>query len=139
MIRLAIIFWMIGGCAMAEALVATRTIRATEILGPDDIALAQIQVSNAVIEPAQLIGREAAVSLFKGRPVRISDVTDPAVVNRNQVIPLVFAAGSLTIITDGRALDRASAGQYIRVMNLSSRSTVTARIAADGRAYVREP
>ena len=37
-------------------------------------------------------------------------------------------------ITD--PLDRAGPGDLIRVMNLSSRSTVTARVGSDGAAYV---
>ncbi|WP_373487298.1 flagella basal body P-ring formation protein FlgA, partial [Blastomonas sp.] len=38
--------------------------------------------------------------------------------------------------TDGRALGRAGVGDVIRVMNLTSRTTVTAQIGADGAAYV---
>ena len=39
---------------------------------------------------------------------------------------------------EGRALDRAGPGDVIRVMNLSSRTTVSARVGLDGAAYVSE-
>jgi len=79
---------------------------------------------------------EARVALYAGRPIRQGDVGPPAVVDRNQIIPLVYMRSGVMISTEGRALDRAGPGDLIRVMNLSSRSTVTARVGSDGAAYV---
>ena len=49
---------------------------------------------------------------------------------------MIFTGTAIQIATEGRALDRAGPGDVIRVMNLSSRNTVTARIGADGAAHV---
>ena len=59
-------------------------------------------------------------------------------VDRNEVIPLIYSSGGLTISTEGRALGRAGPGEIIRVMNLSSRTTVTARIDQNGAAHVTQ-
>ncbi len=47
-----------------------------------------------------------------------------------------YVNGPLRIVTDGRALDRAAAGEMVRVMNLASKQTVTGVVAADGSIEV---
>ena len=52
---------------------------------------------------------------------------------------LSYASGPLTIVTEGRALDRAAAGEPVRVMNLASKQTVTGTVAPDGSVEVGQP
>jgi flagella basal body P-ring formation protein FlgA len=61
------------------------------------------------------------------------------VVDRNQIIPLAYAAGDLTILTEGRALARGGVGDVIEVMNLSSRNKVLGQIGPDGVVRVGPP
>jgi flagella basal body P-ring formation protein FlgA len=122
--------------ALADTVFPVRTIRAHEIIGPADLALEPVEIDGALVEMDGLIGLEARVTLYPGRPIHPGDVGPAAVVERNSVIPLIYMAGGLTITTEGRALDRAGAGDVIRVMNLGSRSTVSARIGLDGAGYV---
>ena len=122
--------------AAADMVVAARTIPARSVIAPEDLAMQEGEAVGAVTDPAQLIGQEALVALYAGRPIRLADVGPPAVVERNAVIPLIYQSGGLTISTEGRAMDRASPGDLIRVMNLSSRTTVTARIDETGAAHV---
>ena len=49
---------------------------------------------------------------------------------------LLETEDGLRILTEGRALARGGVGDVIRVMNLSSRTTVSGRIAADGSVHV---
>jgi len=134
--RIALALILLASSAGAETLVAARTIRPQEIIGPADVVLDPMNVAGGITEPGLVVGQEARVALYAGRPVRPSDVGPPAVVERNAIIPLVYSQNGLTITTDGRALDRAGPGELIRVMNLSSRTTVTAKIGQDGAAYV---
>ena len=136
MIRLACFLFLIAAPATAETLVAARTLPAQTIIGPEDLLARDIEVPGSVADPALLIGMETRVALYAGRPIRPGDVGFPAVVDRNQIITMVYDARGILITTEGRALDRAGPGDVIRVMNLSSRNTVTARIGADGMAYV---
>jgi flagella basal body P-ring formation protein FlgA len=122
--------------AAADVLVATRTIPARTVIGPDDVMLREGDVPGALDDPALAVGMEARVALYANRPIRAGDLGLPAIVERNQIIPLIYRNGALLISTDGRALDRAGPGDTIRVMNIASRATVTARIGADGAAYV---
>lgn len=127
---------LLPGAALADSLVATRTIRAQSIIGPDDVTLVAAAIPGALDSTEGALGFETRVALYAGRPIRPSDIGPPAVIDRNQIVPLAFAAGNLTILTEGRALDRGGVGDVIRIMNLGSRATVSGRISADGRVLV---
>lgn len=124
--------------ATADALVPVRTIPAQRVIGPADISPSELVVPGAITDPAAVIGMEARVALYPGRPILPGDIALPATIARNAILPLVYASGNLFITTEGRALDRAGPGDVIRVMNIASRTTVTARIGADGAAYVSQ-
>lgn len=136
MIRALACLLLLSGPALADVVVAVRTIPAQSVIGPDDVALREMDVPGGIDDPQLIVGMEARVALYANRPVRPADVGFPATVSRNQIITLVFRRGGLLISTEGRALDRAGPGDVIRVMNLASRNTVTARIGADGVAHV---
>lgn len=127
----------LGGPALADVIIATRTIRPQEILGPSDLLL-QEGTDQSEVTLAELIGQEARVALYAGRPVRPGDVGPPAVIERNQVVPLMYSRGGLEIMTEGRSLDRAGIGDQVRVMNLASRATVSGRVTASGRILVSQ-
>jgi flagella basal body P-ring formation protein FlgA len=122
--------------AAAETLVALRTIRAQTVIGPGDVGLAPGVTPGALTQPEQALGLEARVALYPGRPIHPADLGPPALVERNARVTLVFRSGALTITAEGRALSRAAAGEAVRVMNLSSRATVTGTVEPDGRVAV---
>ncbi len=131
-----LLFCTLAVPAGAETLVATRTIRAQTMLGPADLGVVPGTLPGALTAPDQALGQEARVTLYAGRPIRPGDIGPPAIIDRNQIVPLAYHAGTLAIVTEGRALARAGAGDTIRVMNLSSRSTVTGRVRPDGTVIV---
>lgn len=127
---------MLAPAAAADTLVATRLIRATELIRAGDLTVGQVAVPGAAHDAAALIGMEARVALYPGRPVRLSDVGPAAVIDRNQIVLLHYQSGSLRIAAEGRALERAGPGDRVRVMNLSSRSTVSGLVTAGGTVEV---
>lgn len=135
MIRVLLLL-MLASTASAETVVAARTIQAQSIIAAGDLVIQQATLPGGESDPALFIGMEARVALYAGRPIRVADVGFPAIVDRNQLIPLVYDANGLVIRTEGRALGRAGVGEIIRVMNMTSRNTVSARIGSDGAAYV---
>lgn len=136
MIRPAALLMLLAAPAAAEIVVPVRTIAPQTVIAAEDLALSDAVVPGAVADPALAIGLEARVALYPGRPIRPGDLAPPAVVERNALLPLIYRSGGLLITAEGRALDRAGAGELIRVMNLASRATVTARLGLDGAAYV---
>lgn len=134
--RLIAILILVPSFAWADSLIATRTIRALSILAPQDVTLVAADIPGALADPAAAVGLEARVVLYAGRPIRPGDLGPPAIIERNQIVPLAYATGLIAIVTEGRALARGGVGDVIRVMNLASRATVTGRIAEDGTVNV---
>ena len=122
--------------AMADTVVAARTMRAGTILTGEDLATIAEDVPGALSSLDDALGQEARVNLYAGRPIRAGEVGPPALVDRNQIVSLIYDQGGLTIATEGRVLDRGAAGDRVRVMNLSSHSTVTGTVGDDGNVYV---
>lgn len=122
--------------AQADTLVAARTLRAQTVLSAEDLGLIRDTLPGMLTDPAEAIGQEARITLYAGRPIRPTDIGPPAIVDRNQIVPLAYQAGPLSILTEGRALMRGGVGDTIRVMNLASRSTISGRIMPDGTVTV---
>jgi flagella basal body P-ring formation protein FlgA len=120
----------------AESLVATRTIRAKALITPEDLTLVSAELPGALADPAEAVGLEARVAIYAGKPVRAGDLGPPTLVERNQLVSLVYLSGGLAISAEGRSLSRGSEGESVQVMNLGSRTTVSGRVGPDGTVYV---
>lgn len=134
--KLALLISLLAGSASADVVIATRTLRPHSLLTAQDVALKPGSIPGVASDLAQVLGKETRVAIYAGRPIRSGDLSAPAVVERNQIVLLTFAKNGLTIQSEGRSLNRASPGERIRVMNLSSRSTLTGTVQPDGSILV---
>lgn len=126
-----------AGAAAADVLLASRTLRAGTLIGAGDVVLSVgTAPPGAATHPDEAIGLEARVTLYSGRPIPVASLGPPALVERNQLVTLVFQRSGLEIRADGRALERGAEGDAIRIMNLASRSTVTGTVAGTGLVIV---
>jgi len=132
MFKYFIISLLMATGAYGDTLVATRTVRSHAIIGPEDVEIKDAEVAGAFERPEEVIGQEARVVLYAGRPIRFGDIGPPAIIERNQIVMLVYKRGALRIAADARSLGRGGAGDLIRVMNLTSRTTISGIIGADG-------
>ncbi len=122
--------------AVADTLVSTRTIRSNTIIGPVDVTLKAVDSVGSLTRIDEAVGQETRVVLYAGRPIRPQDIGPVTIIERNQIVPLVYRRGGLRIVTDARSLGRGGVGDFLRVMNLTSRSTVSGIINADGSVTV---
>lgn len=122
--RWVLLFLTLVSPLHAETLVATRLIRAAQVLDAGDVVGSDLRVVGGATDMSQVIGMEARVAIYPGRPVRLSELGPAAVIERNDLVSLLFRRGALTIVTEGRALDRGAIGASVQVMNLSSRQAV---------------
>ncbi|MFN3575912.1 MAG: flagellar basal body P-ring formation chaperone FlgA [Tabrizicola sp.] len=134
--RRLILLLLLTQPAFAESVVATRTIRAKALVQPEDLTVVAADFPGAIQDPSVAVGLEARVTIYAGKTVRLADLGQPALVERNQLVTLVYLSGGLAIATEGRALGRAAEGEVLRVINLGSRNTVTGRVGPDGTVYV---
>ena len=128
---------MVAATAEAGSLVAVRTLRAQSIITDADVVVSDEQVPGALTDPSEAVGLETRSIIYPGRPIHAGDLTAPAIIERNQLVPLAYQNGGLSILTEGRALDRGAVGSAIRIMNVTSKATLFATIGADGVAYVQ--
>lgn len=133
---LALALAVAAGPAAAEAVSAARAIRAQTVISAADLTVVDQDVPGAVLRLEDAAGLEARVTLYPGRPILLSQIGPPAIVERNQMVQMVYARGPLAIFAEGRALDRGGAGDRVRVMNLGSKQIVTGAVGADGRIEV---
>ncbi|MBE9635910.1 flagellar basal body P-ring formation protein FlgA [Salipiger pacificus] len=131
-----LLLFLAGGPAQAESVMATRTIRAQEVIAPDAVRLDPRSADGAAETLQAVIGRETQVAVYAGQPVLAAQLSEPALIDRNQLVELVYEHAGLRIVTEGRAMSRGSAGERIRVMNLSSRSLLVGTIRPDGQVDV---
>jgi len=124
--------------AQAETVTATRTIRADAIITDTDVTLHNAVVPNGFQRLADVVGQEARVVLYPGRPILVDDIGPPAIVTRNQIVQVHFRARGVEIVTEGRALERGGIGDRLRIMNLSSRTTLFGQVQGDGTLLVRQ-
>lgn len=127
---------LLPGPVWGDVVAPNRTIRAQTLIAAEDLVLLDRQVPGALADPAEAIGMEARTTLYANRPLRPADIGPPSLIERNQIVTLAFSAGGLRILTEGRALASGGAGEVVRIMNLSSRTTVSGRILADGSVTV---
>jgi len=127
---------MSAGAVLAQSVTPVRAIRSQTMIEAEDLALGEESVPGTATSIEEVIGMEAKVALYPGRPILFSNLREPALVERNAVVRMSYVNGPLRIVTDGRALDRAAAGEMVRVMNLASKQTVTGVVAADGSIEV---
>ncbi len=126
----------VAGPLWSDSVVPTRTIRANAIIGEGDVIIRSGAQSAGFARVADVVGQEARVALYPGRPIGIDDIGPPAVVTRNQLVRVSFQSAGVHIVTEGRALERGAVGDLVRVMNLTSRATVFGQILADGSIQV---
>ncbi|RNF35187.1 flagellar basal body P-ring formation chaperone FlgA [Paracoccus methylarcula] len=120
--------------ALAGGVIATRTLPAGTVITAADLRAGK-EGAGGIEDPSRFVGQETRITIYEGRPIQASLLRAPRLVERNQIVRLLFRRGTVNIATDARALDQGGAGELVRVMNLDSRTTVTARIAPDGTLH----
>lgn len=123
--------------AVADVVVPTNTIRAKQVITREDVIVKSADIAGAYSHIDDVVGFEARVALYPGRPIRNGDIGPPAIVDRNDIVTISYSNGSLKIRTEGRALGRGAAGDFVRVLNLSSHKTLSGLILPDGSIEVK--
>ena len=135
--------WILALCFSAQVVAAdvvtpTRTLRPGTLITAQDLTIRDGLQVGAFDRITGVAGQEARVALYAGRPIPFEAIGPPAIVNRNQIVPLSFETSGLSITTDGRAMERGGVGDRIRIMNLQSRATLFGLVQANGTIKVTQ-
>lgn len=83
------------------------------------------------------VGMELKRSVYAGAVLKPTDVGAPTAIQRNAIVTLEFVRGPLMITTEGRSLDAGAVGDSVRVMNLNSKTILTAVVAGPNKAIAQ--
>ncbi len=133
---ISIVVFFTATSAAADILVPNRTIRPGDIIVASDLGTVQGSRPDSFSFPADVVGQEARVALYPNRPIKFDQIGPPALIERNQIVSLRFQGTKLAISTEGRSLERGGVGDRIRIMNLSSRTTIFGFVQEDGSVKV---
>ena len=136
LLGIIIALWATAAPLAADTVVAVRTLRAQTIVTPQDVSIIEDSIPGMAVSIEDVVGLETRNILYAGRPISLGDLGPAAIIERNQIVPLIYSAGGLTIVADARSLERAGPGDMIRVMNLSSKNTVSGVVAPNGTVHV---
>lgn len=120
----------------ADTLIAARTIRAQTVLAAADVVVVQNDLPGALAEIKDVIGLEARVTLYEGRPINSSDIGPATIIERNQIVTVIYKRGGLSISAEARSLGRGGIGETIRAMNIASRNIITGVVSRNGTILV---
>lgn len=121
---------------MTEAPELADTLAAGTVLSAADIVERRVplnQVRNTNVAALdQLVGKVLQRQSHAGMILKISDVAEPIVITRNDMVTVYLHAGPMTLSVRGTALNSASAGDPVSVLNTVSKHIVRGIARPDG-------
>lgn len=125
---------------MVQAPFITQSISKGEILKLSDIemrpASEQVIRAQGPVLLEDLVGKSLTRSLRSGSPIRISDVAEPDVINRNDLVTLYFKKGALTLTVKAKALQSAAIDEPVTVLNLMSNKPIQGIVSGAGTVTI---
>ncbi|WP_424982980.1 flagellar basal body P-ring formation chaperone FlgA [Maritalea sp. S77] len=125
---------------LVQAPFISKTKAKGEILKLSDIefrpASEQVVRAQGALRIEELIGKSLTRSLRGGSPIRLSDVAEPDVVNRNELVTLYFQKGALTLTVKAKALQSAALDEPVTVLNLMSNKPIQGIVTGAGAVTI---
>ena len=126
---------------MTEVPTLVRQIEPGSVIGATDIDWIKKRADRlgrgVVLDLAGLVGMSPRRPLRVGEPIRLRDLRQPVVVEKNSLVTIVFESDRMLLTAQGRALEDGASGAAIRVMNTGSNSVVNATVRSPSTVVVR--
>ena len=125
---------------MVEAPTLTETLGPGAILSAADIVMQPVSAkfadSGNIATIDQLLGKQLQRQSRAGMVLKISDVADPQIISRSDLVTVYLHVGTLTLTVKGTALNAASLGQQVAVLNSTSKKIIHGTARADGAVEI---
>ncbi len=113
--------------------VPNRNIAVNEILGRGDIEEIKVPrerlAADAIIDPTQIVNKSARHALRAGQPLRASDIEEPLLVHKGDLVSVELRTPTMELSAQGKALEDGALGTSVRVVNTQSNRTIEAIVA----------
>lgn len=120
---------------ITEYLVTNRPLNQGQLIGEGDLARHNGDLGDlpngVLLDPAQAIGRVAAMAIPAGRPLQIEWLRQPPVVQAGQTVKVISRGPAFEVSNEGRALTAAAEGKVVQV-RLNSGQVVSGLARAGG-------
>jgi flagella basal body P-ring formation protein FlgA len=135
----------VTGAAVAtvDVVTALRPLDRGEIVTAAELTVMRIparqSLAGSATAPADLTGLAARRAIRAGLPLSVSDFAAPNLVNRGEIVTIVYRKSGLLLTTRGKALENGAKDTAIPVVNLSSNRVLTAIVTDRGAVEVAAP
>ena len=128
---------------LVEVAVLRRTLRSGEVISAQDIEIQDYHIertrSDTITDLASLIGKTPLRGITSGRPIRMSEIAQPAVLKKNALVQMRYNSPGMEITTTGQAMTDGSRGELIEVKNLTSKAVVHAVVENERGVLISPP
>jgi flagellar basal body P-ring formation protein FlgA len=125
---------------VVEAPVAVTRLLPETVLRADDVHVARVRSGQIRTEVArsidQIIGMELRRPVPAGQPIRLADLTRPALVQRGSTVQMQLSSAGLSVSGQAVAIDGGAEGDRIRVQNVNSHALLMAEVTGPGQVRV---
>jgi flagella basal body P-ring formation protein FlgA len=125
---------------VVEAPVAVTRLLPETVLRADDVHVARVRSGQIRAEVArsidQIIGMELRRPVPAGQPIRLADLTRPALVQRGSTVQMQLSSAGLSVSGQAVAIDGGAEGDRIRVQNVNSHALLMAEVTGPGQVRV---
>lgn len=121
--------FLVSFSAPSAALIASEVIPAGDIITLENSAPKSGELTS---NDEALLGKQVRRTVYAGKPVTTANTRAPFVIKRNQNVTVKYISGALEISMTGRAMENASVGEIVSIMNASSRELVSGIVTEEG-------
>jgi len=118
----------------------SQTIAAGDIITPADVEMKpvayELATGTGIDSAADVVGKALKRNARAGLMLKLSDLTEPMVIRRNQQVTVLLRAGSMTLSVIGTALGDAAAGAPVQVMNTVTHKILTGTASGVGTVEI---
>ena len=126
---------------LIEAPHLATNLAAGTILSPADLEMKPVPLKFAesigFVTEEQLVGKTLQRPSRAGMMLKATDVADPEVIARNQTVTVYFRNGPMTLTVKGQALNAASLGQPVAVLNSLSKKVLNGTALGNGAVEIK--
>jgi flagella basal body P-ring formation protein FlgA len=121
-----------------QVLAYVHNLNAGEIVRAEDLTWSREAVAggDAPRDADAVIGMAARGPLREGAAVSLRDVSAPQVIRKDDMVAVVFNLGGVNLTLQAKAMEGATAGQVLNVVNPVSKKVIQAVAIAPGQAIV---
>ncbi len=120
--------------------VAIRDIPRGKLISENDVTIRYTSLSRntggVVWDSDSVLGMSAKKFIPSGSSICLEDLESPVIIKRNQLVPMEYSQGCISISAKVKALSDARIGEHIRCVHLNSEQTFEAIAQHDGTVKV---